>query len=434
MGSFVCAAALVLGPADRAIGQQASGKESQIEIQQKLPESLTAGQPFPVEFRIFNRGRERVENVAASATLPASWRVLAAEPKAEPEPGVLRWLLGAMEGGSERVLRLRVSATADDRSQGELRSSIRVTYQMSLQDTVVATLHRPALAMRISSPETAPVGEAVSVVIEIANTGGAVAEGVVLQTLLPAGLSHPGGSDLETEVGTVEPGETKRITLTVTPTRAGEFRHRVRVLLHGEPVVEQDARVCAQEMKIAVTANGPRFIYADSSGSFEVALRNDEPRPVEQVSVVVNLPPGLAVALCSDSGVYDGRDHTLRWVLSSLKPGETRTLVWGGVPHKVGDQECKIEVSTSTGGSKRTAWRTSVLAPTESPTDRSVAPMLPPSNPSEPKSRSTSVELKWRQDAKASPVGEPIPDPRDSARESKPPGQVAIGSNGRPMK
>src|SRR5215467_10543832 len=123
MGSFVCAAALVLGPADRAISQQASGKESQIEIQQKLPESLTAGQPFPVEFRIFNRGRERVENVTASATLPASWRVLDAEPKAEPEPGVSRWLLGAMEGGGERVLRLRVSAAADDRSQGELRSS-----------------------------------------------------------------------------------------------------------------------------------------------------------------------------------------------------------------------------------------------------------------------------------------------------------------------
>jgi uncharacterized repeat protein (TIGR01451 family) len=362
IGGLICLAALVLGPGFRATSQQMSGERSPIEIQQKLPESLTPGQPVPIEILIRNSGGERVENVTALATLTEGWRVLDAEPISEREARALRWPLGAMEAGAERLLHLRVSATADGRAPGELRSTVKVTYQASVQRSAVATVHRPVLSMQLSVPDAVPVGEPASVVIAIANNGGSPAEGVLLQTVLPTGLSHPGGNDLESEVGTIQPGETKRVTLAVTPTRAGEFRHRIRVLLHGESAVEQESCITTQDLKIAVTANGPTLLYTDWTGSFEVALRNTDTRPVENVTVVVSLPPGLAVVRSSDDGVYEARDHLLRWHASALKPGETRTLLWSGVARKVGDQECNIQVSSGARASKTASWRTAVMA------------------------------------------------------------------------
>jgi uncharacterized repeat protein (TIGR01451 family) len=431
IGGIVCAAILTFGPANGALGQPANGDRPLVEIEQKLSDSLTPGQSVPIEIRVRNRGK-RVENVIAAARLPDGWQVLDAEPNSEREPGSLRWTLGAMEAGAERVLHLRVATMAEARPASQFASSVNVTYQASVQHTARAIVHQPALAMRISAPDTAQAGEVTTIGITIENKGSAAADGVVLQTVLPAGLSHPGGSDLETDVGTVQPGESKRITLAVTPTNAGVFRHRVRLMCNGQLAVDQESRVVAQDLKITVTANGPRLLYPEWTGSFEVALRNDDSRPVEQVSVVVSLPSGLAVVRSSDNGVYDSRDRNLRWHISVLKPGETRTLVWTGIARKVGDQECQIVATTGVRARKTATWRTAVLPAAETSAERPVAPTLPSSNlgaVSVP-SRPSAVEVKWRPAASDSAV----PGAASDAREPRPPALITVGWNERVAK
>jgi uncharacterized repeat protein (TIGR01451 family) len=432
IGGVVCATALVLWPAGLALWAAGRGSNGQsdpggptVEVQQKLPESLTPGQPAAMDILVRNRGGERVENVVLSATLPDGWRVLDAESSEEREPGPVRRSLGTLEAGAERTVHLRVATTADALTTGRLRSAVKVTYQMSVENTAVAVVQRPALTMRISTPETANVGEATPVAIVIDNKGNAAAEGVVLQTVLPAGLSHPGGNDLETEVGTIKPGETKQITLSVTPMQAGNYRHTVRLVMNGQTAAEQESRIVAQDLKMTLTANGPRLLYTDWTGSFEITVRNDDTAAFEHVVVAVGLPAGLSAVRSSDNGAYDSQDRSVKWQVPVMKPGESRTFVWSGAAGKLGDQECRITAIAGTRGRKTTTWRTTVK-PAETSLEPTAAPPQTPSNPAMPSTpaRPGAVEVKWHP-ADDAPGSSAI---KSETREPLP---VAVGWNGR---
>jgi hypothetical protein len=158
----------------------------------------------------------------------------------------------------------------------------------------------------------------------------------------------------------LKPGETRSVTLVVTPARAGEFRTRIRACVAGAPAAEGEALLSVPAFKLAVEANGPRLLYPEWTGTFEVVVRNDDVLPADQVAVVIGLPTGLAFVRAGDDGLYDGKGHVLRWQLRSLNPGETRTLVWSGVARAVGEQACQVQVTSGSRGRKTLCWRTSV--------------------------------------------------------------------------
>jgi uncharacterized repeat protein (TIGR01451 family) len=360
-----------------------------LEVQQKVL-GLTSSQPALLEIHVRNRGARAAEDVRVMASVPKGWAVLEVEPKSDLSSTGLRWSLGMLEAQGLRVLRVRFAPATGGAAPAELRSDVKVVYQASVVDSAIAVTKRPALTLRVTGPDATLVGETASLVIDVTNTGGEDAADVTLQALLPADLTHPGGNDLEIDVGTLQPGETRHVPLAVTPRQAGEFRNRIRALIGGAIAVEREAylaiqcekgdRTCArrdpvptlvQECKLVVEANGPRLLYPEWTGTFELALRNDDARTVQQAAVAVKLPTGLEVVLLGDDGFYDHQSRTIRWLVSGLKPGELRTMVWSGVARAVGDQVGLIEVSAGPHGRKSLTWHTAVAL---GQAERSVAP------------------------------------------------------------
>jgi hypothetical protein len=345
---------------ERALGQQAVPSSALLEVRQKLPAALAPSQAATVEIQVVNRGGSAAENVIVTASMPNSWEFLDADPVPERGAGSSCWRLGAIEASGSRLLRVRLTPATGERASAELRSDVRVTYQASAASGNVVAVQRPSLALHVTGPDSTPPGEAASLVITVANNGSASAEEVTLQTILPPGLSHPGGNDLEKEVGTLKPGETRSVMLIVTPARAGEFRTRIRATVAGAPAAEGESLLSVPAFKLAVEANGPRLLYPEWTGTFEVVIRNDDALPAEQVAVAIGLPSGLAVVRAGDDGQYDGKAHVLRWNLRGLNPGETRTLVWSGVARAVGEQACQVQVTAGLRGRKTLSWRTVV--------------------------------------------------------------------------
>jgi uncharacterized repeat protein (TIGR01451 family) len=278
--------------------------------------------------------------------------------------------------------------------------------------------------LRVTGPDATPPGEAATLVVAVANTGDAAAQDVTLQTLLPPGLSHPCGNDLETVLGTLRPGETRQVTLTVTPTQAGEFRTRICASVAGAPAAESGATVSAPAFKLAVEANGPRLLYPGWTGTFEVFLRNDDPWPAQHVGVVVALPAGLAVSRAGDNGLYDAKLHVLRWQLSNVKPGETRTLVWSGIAREVGEQACQVQVTAGSQGRKTVSWRTTVAdAPAERPA--ALPSSAVPAAPAPPtSSRAAAGDRNWHH-GDVAPAGAVAPPALRFAPEEPVPRQAA---------
>jgi uncharacterized repeat protein (TIGR01451 family) len=360
----VIAAVLLAGgiacPGGRcAAGELPPDALPRIDVQQAMPLWVTPGEAVAVDVVIRNTGTASAENVTASSNLPASLELT----EADPPPGRVResllWTLGTLPPGGRQVLRLRLTPRAGA-SLAEVRSSIRVTYQCGVSSSAVAALRRPALALNVTGPGTAVVGEPVTLQITVSNNGTLPAQGVSLQTLLPEGLTHPGGRDLENDLGTLAVGESRQATLAVMPTQAGELRARVRACAGGAEPAEREARLRVREIKLTLAANGPRLLYENWPGTFEVAVQNEGAEPVAQVCLAITLPDGLAFVRASDGGVYAAATHSLYWDLGTLRPGDKRTLAWNGVARTAGEQPCRIKLVAGLKATRQMTWQTTV--------------------------------------------------------------------------
>jgi uncharacterized repeat protein (TIGR01451 family) len=325
-----------------------------------MPEHVEQDEAAPIEVRVANAGSEAAENVTVTAQLPAFQVLVEASPPARRLPNRLEWALGTLAPGGERTLHLRVRL-ARAAPTAELRSAVSVTFQTTVGHSCAALVRRPQLALDVTGPATGHLGEAVSFRIAVRNQGTSPARDVCLQSLLPPGLSHPGGSDLENSLGTLEPGESRIRTLSVTLTRAGVVRNHIRLCAQGLEPIEREVGLHVQELKLGLSALGPRLLYQHWSSSFELDVRNEGSEAVRQVNLVAGLPKGMAFVCAGDGGRYDPATHSISWNLAELRPGEGRSLLWNGVAREAGDQagEAKLMVGERT--HRQVAWKTRVV-------------------------------------------------------------------------
>jgi uncharacterized repeat protein (TIGR01451 family) len=335
-----------------------------LDVQQRLPEVVNPGEVVPIDVVINNTGSAPAENVTAGSNLPASLDLRESVPPAERVRGSLQWTLGTLGPGQQQVLHLRVLPRG---SVDEVSSLVQVTFQGSVSSSVTAPVRRPVLALDVAGPDVAAVGEPVQLLLTVRNAGTTPARDVALQTLLPPGLSHPAGNDLENPLGTLAPGESRQIALQVMPTQAGEQRQRiVASTAGGEPVV-REASLRVRQVKVGLAVNGPRLLSESWPASFEIAVHNEGSEAVPQVRVVAALPEGIAFVRATENGTYSADTHGLSWDLGDLLPGAERTLLWNGVARGTGDQVCRLTLTSGPRTCKLVSWQTTVVRAVQPP-------------------------------------------------------------------
>src|SRR5207245_7827632 len=106
-----------------------------------------------------------VTQVHVEHELPQGVRCLSCEPRCDNAGDHLMWNLGAIEPGADR--RIKVNAVSG--AEGELHSKASVTFSTAC--STVTRVTRPKLAVSISGPQSALVGEPVTFQIKLSNTG-----------------------------------------------------------------------------------------------------------------------------------------------------------------------------------------------------------------------------------------------------------------------
>jgi uncharacterized repeat protein (TIGR01451 family) len=319
--------------------RQLDGKQlPQVSIEKIAPEEIQVGKPAKIELRIRNNGGVAAQNVKVFDVVPEGTQFIAANPPATPGiQGDLSWSLGALKPGEESVVEVELAPIAE----GEVGSVAVVTFDAEAGARSRAT--KPGLTLQVSAAKQVMIGQEVLLSIKIGNPGTGAATGVVIREQVPAGLKHSAGAELEFEVGTLKPGETRELELALSAAQAGKIVNQIAA--RGDANLQAEAQ-CALEViapALEITVDGPARRYLERQATYTVLVTNPGTAPAKDVELVTRLPKGMKFVQANNAGQYDPKTHSVAWSLAELPPAESGKVTLTALPIEPGEQRMRAE-------------------------------------------------------------------------------------------
>ncbi len=318
-----------------APAKEPNGGASAVSVEKIGPEAVNAGQPFTYEIVVRNPGKTPAQFVRVQDQLTGNVRYLRSEPKAELFERQLLWNLGTLEGGAERRIKVEVLPTGE----GELLATATAT--CSARTSLRTRIQQPKLSIVKKGPETAQVGETVKFELMISNLGSGPVEKVLLRDLMPAGLQHPAqrspGDTIEADLGTLAPGQSKTIDMTVKAVQAGRFVNQATVSAPGVAEASAQSAIVVTDSSLSLRMTGPQQSNPNQELEYSLLVSNGGSGPATGVKLTNQLPDGLDYLSASDGGAWNAAGRSVNWDLGTLAPGQSKAVTMRIRAVKAGD-------------------------------------------------------------------------------------------------
>ncbi|MFQ5734116.1 MAG: CARDB domain-containing protein [Planctomycetaceae bacterium] len=343
----------------------------QLTITKSAPKNAVLGKAFVYDIVIHNRGKRAALKVVVTDPVPGGVRLEGTDPQAVLSNNKLRWKLGTLKPGVTRKISVKVTPVR----AGQIGSVATVNFVAAVSSkTVVAA---PKLVLDAQGPRKAKVGQQVTFRFKVTNAGNSTAKDVWLRDIIPDGLKHSAGNDLEYNVGTLAPGKTEDIKLSMTVTRSGEYTNRAVVTAAGGVRIEKTTAVTVPATRIVIARSGPNTRYVGRHAIYQNTVSNGSTETIESATITEAVPLGMKFVKASDGGKYEPSKRTVTWVLGPLRPQKGHTVTLTLLPQAAGVQHSIVSAVAADGTSVRTASATrvegyAVLAIDATPIDRPV--------------------------------------------------------------
>jgi len=317
--------------------QVPSGPQApKIKIEKIAPPEATIGEPLVYSIVIRNIGGSDAQNVVVEDRIPRGTRLDGTIPQAVLSGDKLIWELGKLPPNAEEKIQLKVVPI----EAGEIGSVATVSFGASVSATIRVTA--PDLSLNVQAPEEALVGESVTYDFIIKNSGQGDAKNVYLRAILPAGLKHPGGNDLEYEVGNIPAGESRNVRLNVMPTEIGIVTPQAMVTIDSKAHsdVKSDLRII--DSRLQVNRKGPNKRFVNRAGTYTNTVTNQSIEPLKNVVLTEAIPRGVEVVSSAHNGRWDASRRIITWSIPALQPGESLDLSCELKPSLPGAHQGKV--------------------------------------------------------------------------------------------
>ena len=337
----------------------------QLAVEKRGPREIQVGKPARYEILVRNVGNATAQDVTLRDAVPYGTTLITTTPPASPAgPGPhagrdagrdattaaeLVWPLGVLPPGGEA----RVSMEVMPQAEGEIGSVASVSFRTEASVRSRAT--KPDLKLEASETKAVRIGGEVKLSLKISNPGTGVATGVVLDGMLPDGVSHSAGRELEFDVGQLRPGESRTIDLVLGSTGPGVHMARFAARADGRLEVEQRVRIEVTAPTLELSAEMPSRRYLQRPATCVLSMVNAGTAPARAVELVVQLPPGMKFVRANHAGWYEERSHRVLWNLEELPAAETGTVEMVLMPVDLGPQKIVAAARSSDGPSDQAA-------------------------------------------------------------------------------
>jgi uncharacterized repeat protein (TIGR01451 family) len=313
-------------------------QQPSIALEKASPSEIQVGKPAVFELYVRNVGAVAAHNVVISDHVPAGTQLIDARPQPQQAAdGSLVWNLGTMQPGEEAQITLQVMP----QSEGEIGSTAHASFSAAATSRSICT--RPQLAIEHSAPPKVLIGEPLTIGITVSNPGTGPATGVMIEEDVPDGLTHVAGSQLEYEVGTLRPGESKRLELSLRAEKAGVVQSRIKVRGEGNLAAQHVAQIEIVAPRLQVAVEGPKLKFLERQATYVVQIANPGTAAARDVELAALLPRGMKFVSADSQGQYDPSQHAVFWSLAELPPMQKGSVKLTTLAVEPGDQKLMAE-------------------------------------------------------------------------------------------
>ena len=322
-------------PGDRALeGQQSPA----IVIEKTAPDEVQVDRQATFQIRVRNVGTATAHNVVVVDQVPRGTEFVNAVPDCVRTPeNILVWNVPSLKSNEEIILSINLVPKV----AGEIGSVAQATFHTQASVRTVCT--KPQLSLELTVPEKVLIGTAATIEIVVTNIGSGAATNVVMEEDVPEGFSHAAGRQLEHEIGTLRPQESRRLSLVLDAAKPGLYDNRLVVRGDGNLFEEDLRKIEVSTPKLEISMQGPALRYLDRQATYVVRLANAGTAPARNVELVTFLPKGMKYVTSDNHGQYDSQTHAVYWSLEELpaeKQGDVHLTV---LPIEPGNHKLKAD-------------------------------------------------------------------------------------------
>ncbi|MEM9940251.1 MAG: hypothetical protein AAF939_01600 [Planctomycetota bacterium] len=323
-------------PGDR----QLEGAQAPALIVEKLaPKEVQVNSLTEFELVIRNVGNVTARNVIVLDRIPNGAEFMSALPQATvSRTRDLKWELGSLRPGQESRIKVQLKPT----QPGEIGSVATVISATSASMRTRVT--RPILNVVHQSKPTYLVGDNVVFDVVVQNKGDGPANKVLIQEDVPRQLEFSEGyRELEYDVGTLMPGQSKRIQLSLRAAKVGKLQNVMYASAEGGLRAQHKLDLEIIAPKLVASSSGPtkRFLGRKATHVFTVA--NKGTAKATNVELIARLPSGLKYKASNNQGRYDPASHAVYWSMAELSRGVDATVELTTTPVDIGSQAIRFE-------------------------------------------------------------------------------------------
>jgi len=317
--------------APRRVLTNLSNGQPQVSIEWRKAGDISIGQQSVVELIVANRGEAAASDVVVEAWFPATVRLTKTIPQPDSAERSVAWRFENLDAGDER----RISISLIPSQRGELAANANVRFTTAA--TTLFNVEEPMIKLVMQGPDQVMIGEPAPHIVTVSNPGTGVAQNVVIEVKVPEGLEHAKGERLKMDVGSLNPGESRSVRLSLAATAGGE--HAVQVEARAGAELRQSAtskvNVLAPSLQLAVA--GPSFRYVGRDAQYRVAVRNSGQATTSNVRATCLVPEGFEFLSAGRGGKFDAATRTVSWFVGSVGPNETVEMALRLKPTTAGD-------------------------------------------------------------------------------------------------
>lgn len=295
-----------------------------VSLKVRVPARAEPGKELEYHLVVENCSKAAAHHVMVRDRLPRGARFVRANPEPKSREPDLTWDLGTLVP----CIKKEIVVVIVPETGAEIENNAYVQFEHG--QTVKTRIHRPELRLRVLVPPRLPVAQPAAFQLEVTNVGLADAADVVLKDEVPAGMAFLNGkpapsteSPLTWKLGTLAPGQSRRVEFYAGTPQPGTFADRAEVTAAGGLRQEASAYVQVGE-RLLLAKSGPDRRLVRRPTTYRISVTNAGKEPMTNVQVINQVPKDIQFLHATDYGKLEG--DRVHWTLDRLEPGARRTV------------------------------------------------------------------------------------------------------------